>query len=500
MREVAGPTGARPHSWTLRQEPRARAGDREQTLASFDWQWAHLAAGDFMPGDPWFDQHASRILSEELCALRAEWFAGRRVLDAGCGQGRWTRALLDLGAAVTAVDYSEAGLRRTRELCGPTPHLTTRRVDLLAIPPELAETKFDLVFSFGVLHHTGDTWRALENVAGLVDERGALVLYLYGARSWSREERERNESLRRSLAPLSFEAKIAELRSRFPHDDPHQLFDLLSPTINERVLIEDVAQRLRDLGFGSVTQTVESSEVYVRATRPGFPADALRPPVGSAATFAAEASRRWALRRGAGFESVVRSALQSVPLRPLPDAVRRVLERLPGGARVLDASMPPDRVEDRGRPDTPYTRWRAGGVAAPDQPPDRHFDAVLWLGASHGTCGDPMAAVEALWGHLAPGGRLFLEVSPEGFPRARRSTIDRLVDRRATVPEKLARLLGRRPTWCVGEGLFALGSDALLHPHPVDRATELLRRLGADRIDVHASRPDAVLVTATLGR
>lgn len=42
----------------------------------------HPAVGDFMPGDPWFDASATRIM-EETTGIRAEWFAGKTVLDAG---------------------------------------------------------------------------------------------------------------------------------------------------------------------------------------------------------------------------------------------------------------------------------------------------------------------------------------------------------------------------------------------------------------------------------
>ena len=76
---------------------------RRQTLASFDYQWRALAEGDAMLSDPWFVDNVDRIASEELLAVRRSWFDGRRVLDAGCGGGRWTVGLLRLGARVTAV-------------------------------------------------------------------------------------------------------------------------------------------------------------------------------------------------------------------------------------------------------------------------------------------------------------------------------------------------------------------------------------------------------------
>ena len=87
---------------------------RRQTLASFDYQWRALAEGDAMLSDPWFVDNMERIASEELLAVRRPWFEGRRVLDAGCGGGRWTVALLRLGARVTAVDFSAHSLAATR--------------------------------------------------------------------------------------------------------------------------------------------------------------------------------------------------------------------------------------------------------------------------------------------------------------------------------------------------------------------------------------------------
>lgn len=447
---------------------------QEQTLASFDWQWANLPAGDFMPGDPWFDANAARLLAEELCGIAPEWFAGRSVLDAGCGQGRWTRALLELGARVTAVDYSEAGLTRTRELCASWPALETQRVNLLDPPPELARRRFDLVYSFGVLHHTGDTDRALVNIAELVGEAGALVLYLYGTRSWSADEKARLERLRQELASLSFDEKLTELRRRFPHEDAHQLFDLLSPTINDRVDFDHVANRLRSLGFASVDRTIESGEVFIRALRAGFPQAAVREPVLKQSEFWRESERRWLVRKGIAFESRLRAALaQTSPRAPLA-TVSQLLAETPRGATIFDASLPPDRV--RLAPADGRSPHATEGDPWTDGP---SVDVALWVGASLGACRFPEDALRALSKRVRPGGTLVVEIVEAPFTATNRTTLDRLLDARVAVPEKLARLLDRRPSWCSGEGLSALGGAVLLNPMTAAAAQGILK----DRFD-----------------
>jgi SAM-dependent methyltransferase len=258
---------------------------RRQTLASFDYQWGHLLDGDAMLSDPWFADHVDQIVADELLGIDRRWFAGRAVLDAGCGAGRWTLGLLRLGCRVTAVDFSARGLGAARaqmERLAPdavaSGRLETVRADLLALPEPLASRRFDLVFSFGVLHHTGDTHRALANVARLVAPQGVLFLYLYGRPSAPAWARTMVNAVRFGLAPLPFSAKRAVLTRLLPSRDPHQAFDLLSPTINDTLTHETVASWLRDLGFGPVTTTLPHTDIFLRAQRPGAAIPSLPPP------------------------------------------------------------------------------------------------------------------------------------------------------------------------------------------------------------------------------
>jgi len=246
---------------------------RTQTLASFDYQWKELPEGGALLSDEWFVQNGPRIISEELLCLRPDWFHGKRVLDAGCGLGRWTVGLLGLGCDVVATDFSEHALERTQENVerhctrDQAARLRLERADLLNLPPNLSRQRFDLVFSFGVLHHTGDTHQAIINVAELTDSDGVLFVYLYGKRSLSNRDRFSLAIQRLVLAPLPFKLKRRAISLLRPGADLHHVFDLLSPTINSRHTFEEVGQWLEPEGFPEVVQTIDHNELFVRALR-----------------------------------------------------------------------------------------------------------------------------------------------------------------------------------------------------------------------------------------
>jgi SAM-dependent methyltransferase len=108
--------------------------------------------------------------------MSAESLAGKLVLDAGCGGGRYARLLGSQGAHVCAVDLSSA-VEKAAALTCEMPNVRILQADLLQLP--LADGIFDFAFSIGVLHHSPAPRRAFAQVAAKVRPGGRLAVWLY---------------------------------------------------------------------------------------------------------------------------------------------------------------------------------------------------------------------------------------------------------------------------------------------------------------------------------
>lgn len=108
------------------------------------------------------------------------WYQGKRVLDAGCGHGRYLQAFAAMGAEVVGLDIGPGPAAASPE------HLARiqadERLDFVqgsVLEPPFRPASFDLVFSDGVIHHTPDAPEAYARLARLVKPGGALYVWVY---------------------------------------------------------------------------------------------------------------------------------------------------------------------------------------------------------------------------------------------------------------------------------------------------------------------------------
>ena len=108
---------------------------------------------------------------------------GRSFLDIGCGSGLFSLVAKRLGARVYSFDYDPQSVACTAELKRRYfPDDVNWKIEggsALDIDYLKSLGKFDIVYSWGVLHHTGDMWKALENVPPLVERCGKLFIFIY---------------------------------------------------------------------------------------------------------------------------------------------------------------------------------------------------------------------------------------------------------------------------------------------------------------------------------
>ena len=102
--------------------------------------------------------------------------AGKRVLDVGCGAGRFAEVALSTNASVVAVDYSTAVDACLANL-GPHARLSVIQADVYNLP--LRPGSFDYLYCFGVLQHTPDPHGAVLALASPLKRGGKLALDLY---------------------------------------------------------------------------------------------------------------------------------------------------------------------------------------------------------------------------------------------------------------------------------------------------------------------------------
>lgn len=138
------------------------------------------------------DQSAIDEARESLVkAVGQSDLTGQTFLDIGCGSGIFSLAARTLGASVLSFDVDadsvQCAITLRKNYFSDDPKWEIKQGSILdgAFTGQLRP--FDQVYAWGVLHHTGDMWKALGNAASLVRPGGRLVIAIYNDQGhWSR--------------------------------------------------------------------------------------------------------------------------------------------------------------------------------------------------------------------------------------------------------------------------------------------------------------------------
>jgi SAM-dependent methyltransferase len=144
----------------------------ESYAASFGFQWNRfdrIQVDKFMHND----------LSRDRFYATTGWppkLEGQRILEAGCGSGRFTQLALETGADVYSFDLSMAVESARRNNAG-APNLTIFQGSIYEIP--LRQGVFDKIFCMGVLQHCPDVAAAFRNLLPFLKPGGEIVIDVY---------------------------------------------------------------------------------------------------------------------------------------------------------------------------------------------------------------------------------------------------------------------------------------------------------------------------------
>jgi SAM-dependent methyltransferase len=134
----------------------------QQKQQEWSWQWEH-----YVSSEDW-------LFRDWIAPNKFEDFQGKRVLDAGCGDGRLLRMFAPYASKVVGVDLNASHVAQERTAGLKNVEILTGDIATISFPEA-----FDAVSCIGVIHHTDNPDRTFANLAHLTKSGGKTIIWTY---------------------------------------------------------------------------------------------------------------------------------------------------------------------------------------------------------------------------------------------------------------------------------------------------------------------------------
>ena len=187
-------------------------------------------------------------------------------MDAGCGNGKLSYGLCELGAEVVSIDQSFQGIQRVNKFCQ---NFDTHRGYVHDILTPIPDKNFDLIFSFGVIHHTGNTELALKHLSQACAQKGKIFLMVYGYPEQLADFYHDLEFLfwHSQMESLTHSEQKEFISRHKNNKNVDGWYDAAGPKIEDHYSFEQLSVLLEKYDFSDIKKTKISRHPHVLATK-----------------------------------------------------------------------------------------------------------------------------------------------------------------------------------------------------------------------------------------